>query len=190
MWDKAVTYCQQAGARAYNGAAFREAVAAFEQALHALAHLPEDDDTRGMAIELRLAVEQPLFALGAYERCLVLVSEAEALARTGDDRARLARVLARRASVLRLTGDHDGAMAAGQQVLALATTLGDRALQVQASLTLGQVSGAIGDFRRAAELLRWSVEAADREAGTPRYGRADCAPGGAGADLECARRLC
>ena len=41
VWDKAVTYCQQAGARAYDRAAFREAVASFEQALQALAHLPE-----------------------------------------------------------------------------------------------------------------------------------------------------
>src|SRR5262249_44636797 len=47
VWDKAVTYCQQAGARAYDRAAFGEAVAAFEQALQALAHLPEDGDTRG-----------------------------------------------------------------------------------------------------------------------------------------------
>src|SRR5262249_3037771 len=42
VWAKAVTYCQQAGARAYDRAAFREALAAFEQALQALAHLPED----------------------------------------------------------------------------------------------------------------------------------------------------
>ena len=56
VWDKAVTYCQQAGARAYDRAAFREAVASFEQALQALAHLPEDGDTRGLAIELRLAL--------------------------------------------------------------------------------------------------------------------------------------
>ena len=41
VWDKAVTYCQQAGARANDRAAFREAVAAFEQALQALAHLPD-----------------------------------------------------------------------------------------------------------------------------------------------------
>src|SRR5262245_58324721 len=42
VWNKAVPYCQQAGARAYDRAAFREAVAAFDQALQALAHLPED----------------------------------------------------------------------------------------------------------------------------------------------------
>ena len=64
VWDKAVTYCQQAGARAHDRAAFREAVASFEQALQALAHLPEDGDTRVLAIELRLALEGPLTRTG------------------------------------------------------------------------------------------------------------------------------
>ena len=167
VWDKAVTYCQQAGARAYDRAAFREAVASFEQALQALAHLPEDGDTRGLAIELRLALGGALSALGEYGRRLALLGEAEALARALDDRARLGRVLARMANVLRVTGDPDGAMAAGQQALELAAALGDSALQVQASHSLGQAYYAIGDFGRAAELLRRNVEAADRESGTP-----------------------
>ena len=51
VWDKAVPYCQQAGARAHNRAAFLEAVAFFEQALQALAHLPEHSDTRVLALE-------------------------------------------------------------------------------------------------------------------------------------------
>src|SRR5205823_1078673 len=51
--------------------------------------------------------------------------------------------------------------------LALTAALGDSALQVEASYNLGMAYYAIGDFGRAAELLRWSVEAADREAGTP-----------------------
>ena len=62
----------------------------------------------------------------------------------------------------------DGAMAAGQQAHELAAALGDSALQVQASHNLGQAYYAIGDFGRAAELLRRNVEAADRESGTPR----------------------
>ena len=66
VWDKAVTYCQQAGVRAYDRAAFREAVASFEQALQALAHLPEDGNTRGLAIELRLALDSPLRQLGEH----------------------------------------------------------------------------------------------------------------------------
>ena len=161
------TYCQQAGARAHDRAAFREAVAAFEQALQALAHLPEHGDTRGLAIELRLALGGSLSALGEHGRRLALLGEAEALARALDDRARLGRVLAGMANVLRMTGDHDGAIAAGQQALELAAALGDSALQVQASYPLGQAYYAIGDFGRAAELLRRNVEAADRESGTP-----------------------
>jgi class 3 adenylate cyclase len=167
VWDKAVPYCQQAGARAHDRAAFREAVVAFEQALQALAHLPDHSDTRVLAIELRLAVDLPLRALGEYGRRLALLGEAEALARAFDDRARLGRVLAETARVLRLMGDHDGAIAAGQQALELAAALGESALQGQASHTLGQAYHAIGDFGRAAELLRRSVEAADRESGRP-----------------------
>jgi class 3 adenylate cyclase/tetratricopeptide (TPR) repeat protein len=167
VWDKAVTCCQQAGARAYDRAAFREAVASFEQALQALEHLPEPCDTRVLALELRLALDRPLDALGAYGRCLALLGEAEALARALNDRARLGRVLARMANVLRETGDLHGAIAAGQQALELATELGESALQVRASYTLGTAYRAVGDFGRSAELLRQNVEPADRESGTP-----------------------
>ena len=97
VWDKAVTYCQQAGARAHDRAAFREAVAFFEQALQALTHLPEDGDTRVLALELRLALGDALNPLGEYGRHLALLGEAEALARALDDRARLGRVLAKMA---------------------------------------------------------------------------------------------
>src|SRR5262249_48624760 len=52
VWGKAVTYCQQAGARAFDRAAFREAVTSFDQAFQALAHLPDDSDIRRLAIDL------------------------------------------------------------------------------------------------------------------------------------------
>jgi len=168
VWDKAVTYYQQAGARARERAALHEAVAAFEQALQALVHLPEDDNTRVLAIDLRLALRGTLFQLGEYGRCLALLGEAEALARALDDRARLGRVLAVMAQVLRQTGDLDGAMAAAQQALGFAAVLGDSALQAQAAFHLGQTYHTIGDFGRAVELLRQSVEAVDQESGTPR----------------------
>jgi tetratricopeptide (TPR) repeat protein len=168
VWGKAVTYCQQAGARAYERAAFHEAVASFEQALQALAHLPEDGAPRVLAIELRLALRGPLTQLGEYGRCLSLLGEAEARARALDDRARLGWVLAGMADIRRVMGDHDSTMEVSQQVLALAVTLGDSALQAQASLTLGQAYYTMGDFCRAVALLRQNVEAADRASGTPR----------------------
>jgi tetratricopeptide (TPR) repeat protein len=167
VWDKAVTYCQQAGARADDRAAFREAVIYFDQALLALEHLRENSDTRMLAFELHLALGYSLAQLGEFGRLLALLDKAEALARALDDRAQLGRVLAIMAGALGLTGDLDGAMAVGQQALEIATALGESALQVEASLNLGQVYQAIGDFDRAAELLQWNVEAGDRESGTP-----------------------
>jgi tetratricopeptide (TPR) repeat protein len=98
------------------------------------------------------------------------LGEAETLARALDDRARLGRVLALMAGVLRVTGDPYGAIAAGQQALELAVDLGESALQEQASYTLGQAYQAIGDFGQAAELLRRNVEATDRVSGTPSTG--------------------
>ena len=163
VWDKAVTCCQQAGARAYDRAAPREAAAYFDQALQALAHLREHGGTRVLAIELRLALGSALNALGEFGRHLTLLREAEALARALDDRARLGRVLAGMAHVLRITGDFDGAMAVGRQARELVAALGEGALQMQASLHLGQAYYAIGDFGRAAELWWLNVEAADRE---------------------------
>ena len=166
VWDKAVTYYHHAGVRAHDRAAFREAVACFEQALQALAHLPEHGDTRGLAIDLRLALARSLSALGEYERSLALLSEAASLSRALDDRARLGWVLTHLASERMEMGDLDNAIAAGQQALELAAALDESALQVRASYTLGRAYRATGDFARSAALLRRNVEAADKELGT------------------------
>ena len=69
VWDKALAYCRQAGEKAMTRSAHREAVGAFEQALSALQHLPEQRDTREQAIDLRLALRSallPVWRLGAY----------------------------------------------------------------------------------------------------------------------------
>ena len=167
VWDKAVTYCYHAGTRAWDRAAFHEAMAAFAQALQALGHLPEPGATRVQAIDLRLALGIALQTLGEYGRSLALLGEAETLARACNDRSRLGLVLARMAFVRRITGDADGAITAGRQALALADELGENALQAQASHILGQAYQALGDLGRAAALLRQTIEAAARESSTP-----------------------
>ena len=152
VWAKAVTYCQQAGARAYDRAAFREAVAACEQALQALAHLPDDNDTRVLAIEIRDALGNALPTLermGGASPCWARPRPWPGRSTTGPgwDGCWPGWAMLRRQ-----TGAQDGAIAAGRQALDLAAELGDTALQVQASYFLGQVYAAIGDFGRAAEL--------------------------------------
>jgi predicted ATPase len=168
VWDKAVTYCQRAGARAHDRAAFREAATSFDQALHALEHLGEHSDSRALAIDFRLALVRPLVSLGEHRRLLALLDEAEALARALDDRPRLVRVLAGMTLGLRTTRAIDSAMATGKEALAIAAALGESALQMQASLDLGQVYYVLGNYRRAAALFQHNVEAADREPDRPR----------------------
>jgi tetratricopeptide (TPR) repeat protein len=165
VWAKAVTYGRQAGQKAFDCGAFREAVTGYEQALDALGHLPETPETGGLAIALRICLAGGLLVLGAYQRNLALLGEAEARARQLDDRARLGWVLSMMSMVRRIVGNLEGALAASQQALELAATLGDPALQAEASYQLGGAYFGMGDFSRAAEVLRGNVEALAR--GTP-----------------------
>ena len=80
VWDKAVAYCRQAGAKAAARSAYREAVAYFEQALAALRHLPESRETLEQAIDLRLDLRNALIALGELGAIFDHLREAETLA--------------------------------------------------------------------------------------------------------------
>jgi tetratricopeptide (TPR) repeat protein len=166
VWDKALAYCRQAGEKALTRSAHHEAVASFEQALQALAHLSESGDIRIQAVDLRLAWGEALTPLGEYGRCLALLGEAETLARGLEDRARLGRVLSWMALVRWITGDPEGALAASRQALDLAIAFGERAGQVEATHRLGLAYSTIGDFGRAVELFRRNVEAADEPSST------------------------
>src|SRR5262249_38558172 len=92
VWGKAVTYCQQAGEKAMARSAHHEAVAAFEQTLEALQHLPESQAVCEQAIDLRLALDFALWRLGDWRRVLASLREAEALAERLGDQRRLAHV--------------------------------------------------------------------------------------------------
>ena len=136
VWDKALAYCRQAGEKAMARSAHREAVGYFEQALSALAHLPETRDTLEQAIDLRLALRsalRPIWRLmGVSWRLCARLNPSRRLSttRVGWDR-----------SLLSLSfhfysrGAHDQAIAAAQRALALATAGGDVVLQALANHT-------------------------------------------------------
>src|SRR5262245_3267721 len=89
VWDKALTYSRQAGEKAMAQSAYREAVGYFEQALAALAQLPESRDTIEQAIDLRCDLRNVLLPLDAHARIFDHLHAAEALAeRLGDDQRR------------------------------------------------------------------------------------------------------
>ena len=78
----------------------REAVACFEQALQALRTCPRADDTRVLAIDLRLELRNALLRSGELGRILALLREAEALAQALDDQPAAGAGLGRMANVL------------------------------------------------------------------------------------------
>jgi tetratricopeptide (TPR) repeat protein/nucleotide-binding universal stress UspA family protein len=157
VWAKAVTYCRQAGEKAIARSAHREAVGSFEQALGALAHLPERRDTREQAIDLRLALRAALGPSSDFGRILAYLREAAALAAALDDPRRLAQVSLLLAEQFRLTGAYDQAIAAARPVLVLATAGGEVVLHALANRDLGLAYQAQGEYRRAIDCLGQTV---------------------------------
>ena len=125
VWDKALRYCRQAGAKAMERSAAREAVGCYEQALTALDHLPQHRDRQEQAVDLRLDLRQARSVLGQHARILDDLRTAATLAEALDDPRRLGRVSAYMADYFLAIGQCDHAIAAGQRALALGTASGD-----------------------------------------------------------------
>jgi class 3 adenylate cyclase/tetratricopeptide (TPR) repeat protein len=153
VWEKAVAYCHQSGTKATARAAYREAVAYFEQALEALSHLPEQGDTRAQAVDLRLDLRNALFPLGDFGRILDLLREANVLAEALGDQGRLGRVASSMTDAFYVLGNLDHALTSGQRALSIAEALGDTLLQMRAYLGLGRIHHSLGNYRRAMEAL-------------------------------------
>ena len=157
VWDKALAYFRQAGERAMARSAHREAAGYFDQALSALAHLPEQRDTREQAVDLRLALRSALLPSNDSERILECLHEAETLAVALDDHRRLGQISGFLSVHFRNMGAYDQAIASAQRALALATASGDVVLHALAHLFLGAAYWAQGDFYQAIDCLRQTV---------------------------------
>ena len=157
VWDKALTYCRQAGEKAMTRSAHPEAVECFEQALSALTHLPEQRDTCAQAIDLRFALQLALRPLGDLGRSLAALREAEALAVALDDTRRLGQVSLFLSNHFRLMGTYDQAIAAAQRTLVFATASGDVVLHALANQYLGFAYLAEGDYRQTIDCLKQTI---------------------------------
>jgi class 3 adenylate cyclase/tetratricopeptide (TPR) repeat protein len=168
VWNKALTYCRQAGEKSMARSAHRETVEYFEQALNTLPHLPETRDTCEQAIDLRFAMHSALIPLGNSERILTGLREAESLAATLGDPHRLRQVALFLPNCFYRMGAYDQAVAAAQRALDLATASGEVGLYAQANYYLGTASQAQGDYRRAIDCFRQTVASLE---GTPPHER-------------------
>jgi tetratricopeptide (TPR) repeat protein len=170
MWLQAMPYLRQAGQQAARRAAFQQAVAFYEQALQVLEQLPTIPETQAQAIDLRLDLRTALLPLGEFGRILDYLSEAEMMAAALDDRYRLGQVADYMTNYFVSMGDYDQAITSGQRTLALATALGDFALQVRVHQHLGRAYLASGAYHQAANLLRWNVTSLQGELLRERFG--------------------
>ena len=170
VWKKALIYTRQAGAKAVERPANREALALFEQALEILKHLPESRDALEQAIDIRFDIRNALQPLGDRGKMLEYLHQAERLAVQLDDQRRLGWVQSYLTDHFWITGRTVEAASAGERALAIARELSDLPMQVVTNLPLGLLHHTCGDYRRAIEYFRWNVDHLDGPLVHERFG--------------------
>ncbi len=171
VWEKAVTYLRQAGAKALGSSAYREAVSCFEQALTALHLLPDTRQKIERAIDLRLDLRQSLFPLNELATVWRYLQEAEGLARTLDDPRRLGWVSAYMSGHHVHTGGHvTEVRTLAQRVEAIAERLGDVPLQIAAQYYLAAAAYLSGDYRATEHVCRTLLQSLHGQPTHERFG--------------------
>ncbi len=173
VWDKAVRYLRQAGAKLFLRSANREAATCFEQALEALRRLPEHPDAIAESLDLRFDLRNALNPLGESGRMGALLDEAEALAETVGDQRRLGRALNYKAIQFRRAGDFGAAIRAGLRALAIGDSQADLAIQVVANWALGQVYVERGECREAVRHCEAALRLIPEGLAQERFGQAE-----------------
>ena len=153
VWDKAARYSRQAGGRALDRSALREALAAFNQTQAALHELPESRGRIEQLIDLCFDQRNALWPLGEFARVGEILKEARALVEELGDQRRLGMALGYLGVYYSIQGDTARAIDAGQSACAIAKEAGDLRLRVFANYYLGLALWYAGDPRRAAEPL-------------------------------------
>src|SRR5437867_2529036 len=170
VWDKALTYLRQAGAKAAGRSAYQESVVCFTRALRTLEHRPQSPALMAEAVDLRLELRNSLAPLGQYAALLEHLEEARTIAEALGDQGRLGLVFAHLANYFAPLGHHQRAIAAGERALAIASELGDSTLQTVANFRLAQSYYLLGDFRRMLTLLQSVVASLESNPKAERFG--------------------
>jgi class 3 adenylate cyclase/tetratricopeptide (TPR) repeat protein len=152
LFDVAVTYLHQAGAKAYARSALREARAYYERALTVLEALPESQSTLEQNFEMRLELRTALTQLGELRQARERLREADALAVQLNDDQRRGRVSAALMTIHSLLGDLDEAVVTGTRALDIAARLGDLKLRIPTTSYLEQAHYYRGEYEKVVEL--------------------------------------
>jgi class 3 adenylate cyclase/tetratricopeptide (TPR) repeat protein len=169
-WARALVYLRQGGTKAAARSAHTEAVALFEQALQALAHVPPGRSRDEQAVDLRLLLANSLVPIAEVRPIIDHLREAERLAAGLGDQRRAGRVSSFLSAYFWLTGEQKLAVEHAQRVLEIAGATGDVGARVRAHLDLGQAYHVVGDYRLAVDVLGRNVDALQGELLGRRFG--------------------
>ncbi len=172
VWDKAVRYLRQAGAKVFLRSANREAATSFGQALEALRRLPEHPDAIAESLDIRFDLRTALTPLGDLGRVGTLLDEAEALAEAVGDQRRLGRALNYKVIQLAQAGDFGAALQVGLRALAIGEAQAEVAIQVVANGYLGRVYVSRGECREAVRHCEAAVALIPEDLAQERFGQA------------------
>src|SRR5262244_3182778 len=152
LWEKAVFFLRQAGAKATKRFANVETVAFLKRALESLGKLSKNQQNIEQAIDIRLDLRNALFLIGEFESLYNYLREAESLAETLGDQRRLGRVLNFLVSYFGLTGKHDQAIIHGRR--ALSSNKDCAELNSVSYYYLGQAYHHKGDYHQSIDMLK------------------------------------
>ncbi|HET9488413.1 MAG TPA: sigma 54-interacting transcriptional regulator [Methylomirabilota bacterium] len=157
LWAKAADYLRQAGRQAAVACAHREAAACLDQALAALAHVPETPQTREAAVDITLQLRNSLLPLGEFAAIFDKLERVRPLAVALGDRRRLAWINVYLTDYFRQMGEYRRALESGRLAMTQADEVGEPPLLVAARTYMAHVDHALGEYRAASELLASNV---------------------------------
>ena len=175
-WEACVRYHTQACIRAASFSSNAQALEHLERGLEALSRVAPGSEHDRLAIDLRLRALAPLLPLGAHERAIELLTEAERYAQGLNDTRSLAYVANQLGTELWVTAQYESARQKAEDALRLSQQLaGDHAvLSISSRYVLASVHHARGELPEALALFRelasmFSGDAARKRLGWPGY---------------------
>ena len=170
LFEKAVLYLREAGKKAADREAYPEAVILLEQALEALAQLPESPDTLQKAIDVRFEMRNVLQPLGDRARIASILDEAAELAEKLGDKQRMGWVQSYFTEQFWMLGRYKESIEAAKRALAVADQVSDLPLRVVTNLPLGLAYHTRGDYKNAREYFGWNVTNLEGNLSSERFG--------------------
>jgi tetratricopeptide (TPR) repeat protein len=164
QWEKAVRYARLAGDEAGARSAHRQVIELYQQAIQALAHLPQGRESLLAEIELRVGLRNALLAAGDLDAIPANLRRALTLADTIDDSLWRSQVTLALAHYHWLIRDLPPALELGRRGLDLAERANAAAAVGTGRFVLGEVHWAGGEYEAAVALFRQNLELASSDA--------------------------